>query len=143
MSAGIGINGFGRIGRTVFRILIEKGLRIGAINDPSLTPKQLAYLLKYDSVHGTFEEKIQVTDDGIEVNCKNVTLCSEKDPDKIPWKDFKADYVVDASGKFTKVKQAGKHKAKKVLISSPSKDAPMYVLGVNTGNTIPPFYRHF
>ncbi|CAH0549613.1 unnamed protein product [Brassicogethes aeneus] len=131
MSKGVGINGSGRIGRILFRILTEKGLKICALNDPAMDPKITSYLLKYDSVHGTWDAKIKAEEDGLMVNGNQVTIFGEKEPEKIPWKQANVDYVVESSGRFTTMEQAGKHKAKKVLITAPSKDAPMFVCGVN------------
>jgi len=131
----VGINGFGRIGRIVFRNAIEKPeIEIVAVNDPFIEPKYAAYMLKYDSTHGNFKGEISVDGTDLTVNGKKVKFYTEKDPSKIPWSDTGAEYVVESTGVFTTIDKAKAHLvggAKKVIISAPSADAPMYVLGVN------------
>lgn len=131
----IAINGFGRIGRLVFRIAhSRKDVEIVGIND--LVPSDnLAYLLKYDTVHGRFNADIKVNPDSIIVDGKKTVISSERDPSKLPWKAIGADYVIESTGLFTKIADAKKHidaGAKRVIISAPSKDEiPTFVMGVN------------
>ncbi|PQE24841.1 glyceraldehyde-3-phosphate dehydrogenase protein [Rutstroemia sp. NJR-2017a BVV2] len=131
----VGINGFGRIGRIVFRNAIEHDdIDIVAVNDPFIDTTYAAYMLKYDSTHGQFKGDIKVLDDGLEVNGKKVKFYTEKDPANIPWAETSAYYVVESTGVFTTTEKAKAHikgGAKKVVISAPSADAPMYVMGVN------------
>jgi len=131
----VGINGFGRIGRIVFRNAIEHDdINIVAVNDPFIDPTYAAYMLKYDSTHGQFKGDIKVTGSDLTVNGKTVKFYMEKDPAAIPWKDTGAYYIVESTGVFTTTEKAKAHLkggAKKVVISAPSADAPMYVMGVN------------
>ncbi|KAF2423170.1 glyceraldehyde-3-phosphate dehydrogenase [Tothia fuscella] len=131
----VGINGFGRIGRLVFRNAIEHDdVNIVAVNDPFIDPTYAAYMLKYDSQHGRFKGDIKVDGDSLTVNGKTVKFYMEKDPASIPWKDTGAYYVVESTGVFTTTDKAKAHLkggAKKVVISAPSADAPMFVMGVN------------
>lgn len=131
----IGINGFGRIGRLVFRAAQERNdLEIVAIND-LMEPEYCAYMLRYDSVHGRFKGDVKVEGDSLVVNGKKVRVTQEKDPANLKWGDVKADYVVESTGLFTVMDKAQGHLqagAKRVIISAPSKDAPMYVMGVNS-----------
>ncbi|CAG9769011.1 unnamed protein product [Ceutorhynchus assimilis] len=134
MMAQIGINGFGRIGRLVVRIAIEKGLKVSAINDPFLDPGYMVYLFKYDSTHGKFQGCVSTDGKAIFINGNKVEVFNEKDPKQIPWGRVGADYVVECTGMFTTVEKATQHitgGAKKVIISAPSKDAPTFVVGVN------------
>ena len=132
----VGINGFGRIGRLVFRqALANEKFEITAIND-LCDANTLAHLLKYDSTHGIFDADVQVEGDNLVVNGKKVVICSEKDPSQLPWKEFGVDLVVESTGIFTKKEGAAKHiaaGAKKVIISAPAKDDvdATIVLGVN------------
>jgi glyceraldehyde 3-phosphate dehydrogenase len=130
----IGINGFGRIGRLAFRSVMNRdGIEIVAIND-LLSIEHLAYLLKYDSVHGRFSGTIEVEKDTLIVNGKSIRVTYEKNPKNIQWNKVDVDYVIEATGFFTDRDKAALHiegGAKKVVISAPSKDAPMYVMGVN------------
>ncbi|ACF46598.1 MAG: type I glyceraldehyde-3-phosphate dehydrogenase [Prosthecochloris sp.] len=132
----VGINGFGRIGRLVFRqALANDKIEITAINDLCDT-KTLAHLLKYDSTHGVFNAEVSVEDDKLIVNGKSILICSEKDPAQLPWKELGIDLVVESTGLFTKRAAAAKHLeagAKKVIISAPAKDAvdATIVVGVN------------
>src|SRR5215207_1310533 len=109
----IGINGFGRIGRLVFRAIVEQGLlgksvNVVAVND--LVPADnLAYLLKYDSTHGRFDREVRAEENAINVEGKKIHVFSEKDPVKLPWKDLKIDYVVESTGIFTTAEEARKH----------------------------------
>lgn len=130
----IGINGFGRIGRLAFRTAINrKNIKIVGIND-LLDIHHLAYLLKYDSVHGKFKGSIEVRESNLIVNNEIIRITSEKGPENIPWKDLNVDYVIESTGLFTEKEKAELHLkggAKKVVISAPSNDAPMFVMGVN------------
>ncbi len=130
----LGINGFGRIGRIVFRATLNKpNVEVVAIND-LLEVEHLAYLLKYDSVHGRFDGTIEVKDGHLVVNGKTVRVTAERDPRNLKWDEVDADVVADCTGIFTTMESAHYHieaGAKKVVISAPSKDAPMFVMGVN------------
>ncbi len=131
----VGINGFGRIGRLVFRAgLGNPAIEFAGINDPFMSPDYCAYMLRYDTVHGQFKGEIKHTDDAIIVDGHEVKFFAEKDPAAIPWGKCGAEYVVESTGVFTDMASAGAHLkggAKKVIISAPSKDAPMFVCGVN------------
>jgi len=130
----IGINGFGRIGRLVFRAgLDNENIEFVGIND-MLTPDYMAYMLKYDTMHGVFGGTVSSTENSIIVNGKSIPVYSEKDPSKLPWGELDTDFVVESTGLFTTLEKAGAHLtagAKKVVISAPSADAPMFVMGVN------------
>ncbi|MBQ4915675.1 type I glyceraldehyde-3-phosphate dehydrogenase [Maribacter sp. MMG018] len=130
----IGINGFGRIGRLVFRTTIKRGdVDVVAIND-LLDVEHLAYLLKYDSVHGHFDGTVDVKDGNLIVNGKTVRITAERDPKNCKWDEVGAAIVAECTGIFTTLETAQYHidgGAKKVVISAPSKDAPMFVMGVN------------
>nr|UER43275.1 GAPCP-2 protein [Populus tomentosa] len=132
----IGINGFGRIGRLVLRVAtFRDDIDVVAVNDPFIDANYMAYMFKYDSTHGVFSGTIKVLDDSnLEINGKQIKITSKRDPTEIPWGDFGAEYVVESSGIFTTVEKAAAHMkggAKKVVISAPSADAPMFVVGVN------------
>ncbi|KAJ1653126.1 hypothetical protein IWQ61_006693 [Dispira simplex] len=131
-----GINGFGRIGRLVFRASLRTNSQVNvvAINDPFIDPEYMVYLLKYDSTHGRFEGEVSYEGQTLIVNGKNIQITGERDPANIPWGKAGADYVVESTGVFTTAEKASAHLqggAKKVIISAPSKDAPMFVVGVN------------
>jgi glyceraldehyde 3-phosphate dehydrogenase len=130
----IGINGFGRIGRIAFRIASERSnVEVVGIND-LLDVEHLAYLLKYDSVHGQFKGSIDVKNGNLVVNGKEIRISSERNPEDLKWDAVGADVVMDCTGIFTTLEGAQKHitaGAKKVAISAPSADAPMFVMGVN------------
>ncbi len=136
MSIRVGINGFGRIGRLVFRVLQKReGVEVVAINDLT-DAKTLAHLLKYDSVHGKYDGEISSTNDAIIVNGKKIPIYAEKDPAQLPWKALNVEYVVEATGVFRKRDQIAKHLeagAKKVILTVPAKDEidNTIVLGVN------------
>ena len=133
MSMRIGITGFGRIGRLVFRAAIERGVEVAAINDV-MEPDYMAYMLKYDSIHGTFKHDVSSTANSIIVDGKTTVTYSEMNPEAIPWQSWGVDYLVDATGVFTTMDKASAHlKAgvKKVVVTSPSSDIPMFVMGVN------------
>ena len=135
MGIKIGINGFGRIGRLVLRAAIEKkGVEIVAINDPFIDTNYMKYMLTYDSIHGKMDADIEVDGQNLVFNGNKITVFNFKDPAEIPWKDAGAEYIVESSGAFTVTEKAKAHfvgGAKKVIISAPSKDAKMFVMGVN------------
>jgi glyceraldehyde 3-phosphate dehydrogenase len=130
----IGINGFGRIGRLAFRSAIERdAMQIVAIND-LLDVDYLAYLLKYDSVHGRFKGTVEVKDGNLLVNGNIIRVSAERNPENLQWDTVDVDYVIESTGFFTTKEKAALHikgGAKKVIISAPSEDAKMYVMGVN------------
>jgi len=132
--SNIGINGFGRIGRLVLRASLEKGAKVVAINDPFIGIEYMVYLFKYDSTHGRFKGEVSVDGDVLIVNGNKIKVFSERDPKAIQWGSAGADYVVESTGVFTTIEKASAHLeggAKKVIISAPSADAPMFVVGVN------------
>ena len=136
MSIRIGINGFGRIGRLVFRAgIVRDDVEIVAVNAPDKTPEQLAYATKYDSVHGRFNGTVEVVDGNLVVNGKNVKLLNSRDPSQLPWGELGVDCVLECTGKFLTKEAAQPHLdagAKVVVLSGPSKDdTPMFVCGVN------------
>ena len=140
MAIKVGINGFGRIGRCVFRAAVENfgdEIEIVGIND-LLEPDYLAYMLRYDSVHGRFKGDVAVRDGHLVVNGKTIRLTAERDPANLKWDEIGADIVLEATGLFLDKDSAGKHLAagaKKVIMSAPSKDdTPMFVHGVNCGS---------
>ncbi|MCF6168022.1 type I glyceraldehyde-3-phosphate dehydrogenase [Lutibacter sp.] len=130
----IGINGFGRIGRLAFRSAINReNVQIVAIND-LLEIEHLAYLLKYDSVHGRFNGTVEIKEGTLVVNGKSIRVTSERNPENIGWDKANVEFVIESTGFFTEKAKATLHikgGAKKVVISAPSKDAPMFVMGVN------------
>jgi len=133
----IGINGFGRIGRIAFRVAVARpNVEVVGIND-LLDVDHLAYLLKYDSVHGQFDGTIDTKDGNLVVNGKSIRITAERNPEDLKWDAVGADVVLDCTGIFTNLEGAQKHitaGAKKVAISAPSADAPMFVMGVNHKN---------
>jgi len=130
----LGINGFGRIGRIVFRATVKRNdVDVVAIND-LLDVEHLAYLLKYDSVHGRFDGEVEVKDGNLVVDGKIIRVTAERDPKNLKWDEAGVDVVAECTGIFTTLETAQYHidgGAKKVVISAPSKDAPMFVMGVN------------
>lgn len=130
----VGINGFGRIGRLALRTIINReNIEVVAIND-LIDIQQLAYLLKFDSVHGRFNGTVAIKNDVLIVNNKPIRITSEKKPENIEWNALDVDFVIESTGYFTNKNQAELHikgGAKKVLISAPSKDVPNFVMGVN------------
>lgn len=130
----IGINGFGRIGRLAFRAAAErKNVQVVAIND-LLDVDYLAYMLKFDSVHGKFKGDVSVKDGKLIVNGNEIRITAERNPENLKWDEVDADYVIESTGFFTTKDKAALHikgGAKKVVISAPSPDAPMFVMGVN------------
>ena len=137
MSVKVGINGFGRIGRLVFRAATEDpNIEVVGINDPFIDPDYMEYMLKYDTVHGRFKGEVGSVDGKFTVNGKAIEVYACMNPEEIPWGACGAEYVVESTGVFTDVAKASAHLkagAKKVVISAPSKDAPMFVMGVNEG----------
>ena len=135
MATKVGINGFGRIGRLVFRASVLKPeIDVVGINDPFIDLDYMVYMLKYDTVHGRFEGEVSTRDGKLVVNGKEIAVYACMDPAEIPWKDCGAEYIVESTGKFTTKEKAAAHfkgGAKKVAISAPSADAPMFVMGVN------------
>lgn len=131
----VGINGFGRIGRLVLRAAMDKGgVEVVAINDPFIPLDYMVYMFKYDSTHGRFKGEVAVAGDKLVINGKEIAVFGERDPTAIPWGSAGADYVVESTGVFTTTEKASAHLqggAKKVIISAPSADAPMFVMGVN------------
>jgi len=140
--ANIGINGFGRIGRLVLRASLEKGAKVVAINDPFIGIEYMVYLFKYDSTHGRYKGEVSVEGDFLVVGGNKIKVFSERDPKAIQWGSAGADYVVESTGVFTTIEKASAHLeggAKKVIISAPSADAPMFVCGVNLDAYDPSF----
>jgi len=131
----IGINGFGRIGRLVLRAALQKGAEVVAVNDPFIDLDYMVYMFRFDSTHGRNDVDIDKTADGkLLINGKKISVFAERDPKNIPWRTAGAEYVVESTGVFTTTETAQAHLnggAKKVIISAPSADAPMFVMGVN------------
>ncbi|HML47019.1 MAG TPA: type I glyceraldehyde-3-phosphate dehydrogenase [Clostridia bacterium] len=137
MAVKVGINGFGRIGRLVFRIALDNPeIQVVAVNDPFIDLEYMKYMLRYDTVHGQFQGSIDSKDGKLLVNGKEVAVYGCKNPEEIPWAEAGAEYIAEATGVFTSEEGAGKHfvgGAKKVVITAPAKDkqTPMFVMGVN------------
>ena len=136
MTVKIGINGFGRIGRLVLRAACDrKDVEVVGINDPFISPDYASYLLRYDTIHGHFNGTVEYTENSIIVNGKEIKMFAEKEPNKIDWKGCGAEYIAEATGKFTDPDGAKLHfegGAKKVVITAPAKGGiPMFVMGVN------------
>lgn len=135
MVTKVGINGFGRIGRIVFRNAVEHpNVEVVAVNDPFIQPDYAVYMLKYDSTHGAFKGEVHTEGGDLIVNGKRVKFYAERDPAAIKWSETGAEYIVESTGVFTTTEKASAHLkggAKKVIISAPSADAPMFVCGVN------------
>jgi glyceraldehyde 3-phosphate dehydrogenase len=135
MQTKIGINGFGRIGRLVFRAAVNNpNVEVVGINDPFIDPEYMVYMLKYDTVHGRFNGSAEAREGKFVVNGRNVDVYAAMKPAEIPWSACGAEYVVESTGAFTEIAKAAPHLeagAKKVVITAPSKDAPMFVMGVN------------
>ncbi len=135
MAVKVGINGFGRIGRLVFRAAVKNNeIEVVGINDPFIDLDYMVYMLTYDTVHGRFDGEACVKDGKLVVNGKPICVYASMDPAEIPWSECGAEYVVESTGKFTTTEKASAHfkgGAKKVVISAPSSDAPMFVMGVN------------
>lgn len=135
MAIKVGINGFGRIGRLVFRAAVSNpNVEVLGINDPFIDPEYMVYMLKYDTVHGRFDGTIEAKDGAIVVNGKKIAVHSCMNPAEIPWSACGAEYIVESTGVFKEIDKASAHfkgGAKKVIVSAPSGDAPMFVMGVN------------
>ncbi|XP_023937242.1 uncharacterized protein LOC112045328 [Bicyclus anynana] len=136
MVARVGINGFGRIGRVIFRTCMQsKELEVIAINDPAIDVEYICYLIKFDSTHGKFKSAVTFSADEISIDDKTIKVFSEKFPSKIPWHSVNVQYVVEASGMFTSLEKASCHltsqSIKRVLVTAPTLDIPMLILGVN------------
>ncbi|XP_041377537.1 glyceraldehyde-3-phosphate dehydrogenase-like [Gigantopelta aegis] len=134
MGPKVGINGFGRIGRLTLRAAIDRGVEVVAVNDPFIGLDYMVYMFKYDSTHGRFKGTVKVQGNKLIVNDKPIAVYDKKDPAEIPWSETGATYVVESTGVFTTKDKAAAHfkgGAKKVIISAPSADAPMFVMGVN------------
>ncbi|KAF6033038.1 Gapdh2 [Bugula neritina] len=134
MGPKVGINGFGRIGRLVLRAALLKGVEVVAVNDPFIDLDYMVYMFKYDSTHGAYPGEVKSEGGKLVVDGKSMEVFAERDPTKIPWGKTGAEYVVESTGVFTTKEKASAHftgGAKKVIISAPSADAPMYVMGVN------------
>lgn len=133
--AKVGINGFGRIGRLVLRsALADASVQVVAVNDPFIDLEYMVYMFKYDSTHGRFKGEVKAEGGKLVVNGKPIQVFQEMKPTAIPWGASGADYVVESTGVFTTIEKANAHiegGAKKVIISAPSADAPMFVMGVN------------
>lgn len=132
----IGINGFGRIGRLVFRAAIAQPekFEIVGINDPFIAPDYMAYMAKYDTAHGRFDGALASTENELIANGHHIAVFGCKNPEEIPWGEVGAEYVIEATGVFKTVEDCQAHikaGARKVVITAPSKDAPMFVMGVN------------
>ncbi|RCK64366.1 Glyceraldehyde-3-phosphate dehydrogenase [Candida viswanathii] len=137
----VGINGFGRIGRLVLRIaLTRKDIEVVAVNDPFIGAEYAAYMFKYDSTHRTFKGDVKAEGDSLIIDGHKIHVFQERDPVNIPWAKNGVEYVIDSTGVFTKIEGAQKHidaGAKKVIITAPSADAPMFVVGVNEDKYTP------
>lgn len=135
MAIKIGINGFGRIGRLAFRAACHNpNVQVVGINDPFIDLEYMKYMLQYDTVHGKFDGTIETKDGKLVVNGNAINVYACMDPSEIPWKECGAEYIIESTGVFTTMEKASAHLkagAKKVVISAPSKDAPMFVMGVN------------
>jgi len=134
MGPKIGINGFGRIGRLVARVGLEKGCDIVSVNDPFIDLDYMVYMFKYDSTHGRFKGTVSTADGKLVVNGRKINVHMFRDPKEIPWGADGVEYVVESTGIFLTIEKASVHiagGAKKVIVSAPSPDAPMYVMGVN------------
>ena len=131
----LGINGFGRIGRLVLRASLERdNVEVLAVNDPFIELDYMKYMLVHDTIHGKLNAKVEIVDDKLLVNGKEIKVYNCKEPKDIPWSETGVEYVVESSGVFTTEEKASAHftgGAKKVIISAPSKDAKMFVMGVN------------
>ena len=131
----VGINGFGRIGRLVLQASLKNpDVKVVGVNDPFIDADYMVYMMKYDTIHGRFDGEVYAKDGKLYVNGNEITVFAEKDPACIDWKSCGAEYIAEATGLFTTIEKAQAHfvgGAKKVIITAPSKDAPMFVMGVN------------
>ena len=135
MSVKVGINGFGRIGGLAFSASFDKeDIDVIAINDPFISADYMVYMIKHDTIHGPFKGEVKEEDGDLVIDGHRIKVYNEKDPSQIPWGEVGVEYVLECSGVFTTTETASAHLqagAKKVVISAPSKDAPMFVMGVN------------
>lgn len=134
MAPKVGINGFGRIGRLVLRVALEKGVQVVSINDPFIDLDYMVYMFKYDSTHGRFKGTVSTANGKLIINGQQINVHASRDPKDIPWGADGAEYVVESTGCFLTLEKCQAHiqgGAKKVVISAPSPDAPMFVMGVN------------
>jgi len=132
--AKVGINGFGRIGRLVLRAAMDKGVNVVAVNDPFIPLDYMVYMFKYDSTHGRYKGEVSTDGTHLVIDGKKIAVFGERDPAAIPWASAGAEYVVESTGVFLSIDKAGAHftgGAKKIVVSAPSPDAPMFVMGVN------------
>lgn len=130
----MGINGFGRIGRLVLRACVEKGIKVVAVNDPFIDLNYMVYMFKYDSTHGRFKGEVMADGGKLVVNGSKISVFQSNKPNEIPWGDAGALYVVESTGVFLSVDKATAHLhggARRVVVTAPSPDAPMFVMGVN------------
>uniref|UniRef100_A0A8C7RXK8 Glyceraldehyde-3-phosphate dehydrogenase n=1 Tax=Oncorhynchus mykiss TaxID=8022 RepID=A0A8C7RXK8_ONCMY len=130
----VGINGFGRIGRLVLRACLQKGIKVVAINDPFIDLQYMVYMFKYDSTHGRYKGEVSMEDGKLIVDDHSISVFQCMKPHEIPWGKAGADYVVESTGVFLSIDKASSHiqgGAKRVVVSAPSPDAPMFVMGVN------------
>jgi glyceraldehyde-3-phosphate dehydrogenase type I len=134
MGPKVGINGFGRIGRLVMRVALEKGVEVVSVNDPFIDLEYMVYMFKYDSTHGRYKGIVSHDGKKLIVDGRHISVHQCRDPKEIPWGADGAEYVVESTGCFTTIEKASAHihgGAKKVIVSAPSPDAPMFVMGVN------------
>lgn len=132
--AKVGINGFGRIGRLVLRACLAKGIEVVAVNDPFIDVNYMVYMFRYDSTHGRYKGEVKEEGGMLVVDGRKIAVFQERNPADIPWGKVGAQYIVESTGVFTTTDKAKAHLtggAKKVIISAPSADAPMFVMGVN------------
>uniref|UniRef100_G1T091 Glyceraldehyde-3-phosphate dehydrogenase n=2 Tax=Oryctolagus cuniculus TaxID=9986 RepID=G1T091_RABIT len=130
----VGINGFGRIGRLVLRACMEKGVKVVAVNDPFIDPEYMVYMFKYDSTHGRYTGSVEYKNGRLVVDNHEISVYQCKEPKEIPWKAVGSPYVVESTGVYLSLEAASAHitaGAQRVVISAPSPDAPMFVMGVN------------
>ena len=136
MAVKIGINGFGRIGRLVLRVCAENPeMEVVGINDPFIHADYMAYMTKFDTVHGTFKGEVSAHDDKLVVNGHEIQVYQQMNACDVPWRECGAEYIVESSGVNTTTEKASAHfvgGAKKVIITAPSSDAKMFVMGVNS-----------
>ena len=141
MAMNIGINGFGRIGRLVFRESLKReDMRVLAINGHRMAPDYMAYMLTHDTVHGRLDAQVSCTEDTLIVNGREIRVLQGDDPAENPWKELGVKYVIESTGKFKTIETASAHiraGARKVIITAPSDDAPMFVMGVNNDSYTP------
>ncbi|XP_006742888.1 glyceraldehyde-3-phosphate dehydrogenase, testis-specific [Leptonychotes weddellii] len=136
----VGINGFGRIGRLVLRACMEKGVKVVAVNDPFIDPEYMVYMFKYDSTHGRYKGSVEYRNGKLVVDNQEISVFQCKQPRDIPWKSVGNPFVVESTGVYLSLQEASDHieaGATRVVISAPSPDAPIFVMGVNEKNYNP------